>query len=138
VFLLFIYLARNLQYKEIADIVDMSTSSEKSAFVCINEIDSYLTLLKEKLISITGYANTLAREISTIVVSIQFQDITRQRLEHVISPVEKLHSELAAVQNKFNDVVADNTYTTQNELRDWLSQFYTMEDEKEVLEGVLG
>jgi methyl-accepting chemotaxis protein len=110
----------------------MSKSSEKAAHIRIREIDTFLTYLKDKLISITGYTNALAREISTIVVSIQFQDITRQRMEHIISPIEEILDELTALQKNLHDVVSENS-TTNKEVGEWLSKFYTMEDEKKVL-----
>ena len=53
--------------------------------------------LKESVGQNSGRAKELGQDIGQIVMSMQFQDITRQKLEHVYQPLESIHSPLQAI-----------------------------------------
>lgn len=53
------------------------------------------TTLKSAVINSKSHADELARDIGHIIMALQFQDITRQKLEHVIQPL----TEVEAVMN---------------------------------------
>ena len=53
--------------------------------------------LKESVGQNSGRAKELGQDIGQIVMSMQFQDITRQKLEHVYQPLESIHGPLQAV-----------------------------------------
>ncbi len=53
--------------------------------------------LKESVGQNSGRAKELGEDIGQIVMSMQFQDITRQKLEHVYQPLESIHGPLQAV-----------------------------------------
>ena len=53
--------------------------------------------LKESVGQNSGRAKELGEDIGQIVMSMQFQDITRQKLEHVYQPLERIHAPLQAV-----------------------------------------
>ncbi|RMH36138.1 MAG: hypothetical protein D6690_06685 [Nitrospirae bacterium] len=78
-------------------------------------------------------ARTLDEDISRIVMSMQFQDITRQKLEHVCVPLERLHETLQVLREPHAD---------RNRLREMLGrlrdveQSYTMESERETMKAV--
>jgi methyl-accepting chemotaxis protein len=54
-------------------------------------------LLKENVGKNSGRAKELGEMIGQIVMSMQFQDITRQKLEHVYQPLEAIHVPLKSV-----------------------------------------
>ena len=87
----------------------------------------------EKIKIIADDAQGLSKEISRAVVSIQFQDITRQRIEHVISPLEALNSEVVATLDSLIKKELDKFQTTGKTSTKALMSQYTMESEREIL-----
>lgn len=81
-------------------------------------------------------ATELAKDIAQVVMYIQFQDITRQQVEHVYSPLEKLLDHLSALNSDDQDPAAQQQ--TLEKLKSF-SKSYTMESErilmKEIQEG---
>jgi len=98
----------------------------------LEKIDSSIADSKKKLRELSTQAEKLAKEISTIVVSIQFQDITRQRIEHVISPLEEFSEELNALCTELASSGSLAEFK-QKDHKAWLEARYTMEDEKDLL-----
>jgi methyl-accepting chemotaxis protein len=87
----------------------------------------------EKIKIIAKDAESLTKEISKAVVSIQFQDITRQRIEHVISPLQMLNNDVIETIDKLIKKELDFSQTRENPLTDSLLKQYTMESEREIL-----
>jgi methyl-accepting chemotaxis protein len=102
------------------------------------KISSALQDTASKIDEIANDADILTKEINNIVVSIQFQDITRQRIEHVITPLETLNKELtAAIRDIENNDL--NIHSISNKLStNTLLQQYTMESEREIVKRVQG
>lgn len=87
----------------------------------------------ERMKMVAGDAENLSKEISKVVVSIQFQDITRQRIEHVILPLETLNKELnLLIDGKLNTDEHDFNQKDSS-ITDTLMKQYTMESEREIL-----
>jgi methyl-accepting chemotaxis protein len=89
-------------------------------------------LLQKSVQQEAGRAKELATDVATIVTTMQFQDITRQKLEHVYGPLEIL-------QTGLNTLVAatDSAELSQSleALRN-LDESYTMETERTVAREV--
>ncbi len=66
----------------------------------LGSIDDTVRTAGERMNALRADTETIAREIGNIVVSMQFQDITRQRIEHVIEPLERLKEELDGMAQK--------------------------------------
>ncbi len=81
----------------------------------------------------SGRARDLGNDIGQIVMSMQFQDITRQKLEHVYQPLERIHAPLQAVVDDTGGT--DMLPQVIDELRN-LEQTYTMESERFTMEAV--
>ncbi len=121
--------------------MDMSMETEKNVARqtddllkgTLTKIDETLTTTRNKLEVLSRHAETLAKDISAIVVSIQFQDITRQRIEHVIEPLEEFRSDLV----KLADDLTNSRLSEYESMKDhsqWLMEKYTMAREKEILQ----
>ena len=78
-------------------------------------------------------AKALGQDIGQIVMSMQFQDITRQKLEHVYQPLEHIYAPLKAVVEDTGDT--DRLPEVIEELRN-LDKIYTMESERRQLEAI--
>jgi len=86
---------------------------------------------KESIGQNSGRAKDLRNDIGQIVMSMQFQDITRQRLEHVYQPLERIHGPLQAVADDTGE--ADMLPQVIEELRN-LEHIYTMQSERLTME----
>jgi methyl-accepting chemotaxis protein len=68
----------------------------------------------------------------------QFQDITRQRIEHVIEPLFKLKSEMEEIIQNARNISEKIHEWEGNGSAEWLEKIYTMESEREVLRNTVG
>lgn len=108
-------------------------SSEAEVVVddTLKKIDKVMNEIKGEVSELSAGTEGLARDISSIVISMQFQDMARQRIEHVIEPLLRLKSELEEMSQKEN--------TIDKKLHEWegnntlaeLEKMYTMESERE-------
>ncbi len=101
------------------------------------QLDDVMTRAKEQLGELTKETGTLANDIGNIVVSMQFQDITRQRIEHVITPLEKFMSEYAEMIGKAEDMKTKINDWGANGKSKWLEEMYTMESERQIMRAAL-
>jgi len=97
------------------------------------KLDDVMTRAKEQLNELTKETGALANDIGNIVVSMQFQDITRQRIEHVITPLEKFMGEYAAMIGKAEDMKTKISEWGSNGKSRWLEEMYTMESERKIM-----
>jgi methyl-accepting chemotaxis protein len=88
--------------------------------------------LKESIGQNSGRAKDLGNDIGQIVMSMQFQDITRQKLEHVYQPLERIYAPLQAVVDDIGKT--DMLPQVIEELRN-LEHIYTMESERLTMES---
>ena len=88
--------------------------------------------LKASVRENSGRAKELGEDIGQIVISMQFQDITRQKLEHVYHPLERIYTPLQAVLEDIGG--ADMLPGVIEELR-YLEHSYTMEAERLTMEA---
>jgi methyl-accepting chemotaxis protein len=91
--------------------------------------------LKDAVLSLVESSRKIGDDIGGIVMSLQFQDITRQRIEHVIEPLQRLHGELEGFRNetlKISDNLEKDGFGGLAELE----KMYTMESERETLRAV--
>jgi methyl-accepting chemotaxis protein len=115
--------------------------SEKSATIVedtMHKIDGMVEEVKNQLDILTQETQSLAKDIGNIVISMQFQDITRQRIEHVIEPLldfkmelEEMLQSASSIDSKIHEFGSDN-YRIE-----WLEKMYTMESERKVLKDIL-
>ena len=106
-----------------------------------NKLDHMTRSLSDKNVQLCSsvsetqiQAERLSADIAGIVMALQFQDMTRQKLEHVIEPLESLSSDLRAVQTGQKPKAFDGTQNLLHELQ----RSYTMSDERQVLSATMG
>lgn len=106
----------------------------------LDKIDSMIDAAKTDLQKLSSQAEAFAKDINSIIVSIQFQDITRQRIEHVIEPLQEFAEDLEKIGSYIESIdQADSVQQLSNfdSAVDRLKQKYTMEAEKELMERSL-
>lgn len=115
----------------------MSSEAEAVVDDTLKRIDRVMSRTGRDLDELTAETEVLAADISSIVVSMQFQDITRQRIEHVIGPLNSLKAELEEMVEKTREI-GGRMSRSEGEGDNWLEDIYTMESEREVLRNTFG
>lgn len=101
--------------------------------------------LKTSISNVSKSVNVLSRiydnisgEIEAVIISLQFQDITKQKVEHVVAPLLKLREKLEGVSRAAT--VGDrliNAWEAKDLVLGDLDQMYTMEEERKIMNDVL-
>ncbi len=84
--------------------------------------------LKSAVMNSKSHADELARDVGQIIMALQFQDITRQKLEHVIEPLTEVRAVMdALIQGQSHDQVVNKMDFLAK-----LDRSYTMEEERAI------
>lgn len=82
--------------------------------------------LHSAIMNSKSHADELAKDVGKIIMALQFQDITRQKLEHVIEPLTEVREVMdALIQGQSRDQVA-----TKLDFLGRRDKSYTMEEER--------
>lgn len=115
----------------------LTAKAEDVVSSTLEKIDTVMGTARQELDELTAETNTLASDISGIVVSMQFQDITRQKIEHVTGPILDFKSEIDKVVRNTKGI-SDLVVGLESGMgSDWLMKHYTMDSEREILEDTL-
>lgn len=121
-------------------ISESNTKSSEAEIVVedtLKRIDNVMNEAKMELDKLGKETESLAKDITGIVISMQFQDITRQRIEHVIEPLFKLKAEMEDIIRKTKNISEKIHEWEVNSDASWLEKMYTMESERKVMENTL-
>lgn len=116
---------------------EKSKTAEDEVSQALQNIDDTVRTAGERMNALSTDTEAIAREIGNIVVSMQFQDITRQRIEHVIEPLERLKEELDGMAQKTQSMTSKMQAFEVHHGAEWLEQMYTMESEREAMRKAL-
>lgn len=103
----------------------------------MSRIDGTMQTIRQDITQLADESRFLSRDISNIIVSMQFQDITRQRIEHVNQPLTQFKTEL--------DTIIQSSEHWQEQLDqvedirsvNRLESLYTMESERATLQKAM-
>lgn len=96
----------------------------------IGSINHNMNLSSEKLEVLKVEAEKIAQDVNNIVMSVQFQDITRQQLEHVIDPLVTLKNEIDGAEKNYPKIFED---FQESGIKEEILNLYTMESERNVM-----
>jgi len=102
----------------------------------LKKLDAVMNEAGSRLDELTRETGTLAQDISSVVISMQFQDITRQRIEHVIGPLLAFKTDFEEITQKTEHIHKD-LLSGDNGDTERLEKMYTMESERKVMEKTL-
>ena len=102
----------------------------------LQKLDAVMNEAGKRLDELTKETGTLAQDISSVVISMQFQDITRQRIEHVIEPLLAFKADFEGITQKTEHIHEDPLSGDSGDT-EWLEKMYTMESERKVMEKTL-
>jgi methyl-accepting chemotaxis protein len=110
-----------------------SRESEEIMNGTLGRLDDVMNRVRNELDCVSTETGALAGEISGIVMSMQFQDITRQKIEHVIEPLRSFKSESEEMLRMAGDFAAGIEADVSKSGMSWLENMYTMESERQVM-----
>ncbi len=102
----------------------------------LEQLDAVMNGARNRLDELTRETGTLAQDISSVVISMQFQDITRQRIEHVIGPLLAFKTDFEGITQKADHIHEDLLSGDNGDIES-LEKMYTMESERKVMEKTL-
>lgn len=117
--------------EEMHDSQEMLESSFSGFKSSVRNVSDAVNILTESY-------NVISGDIENVIFSLQFQDITRQQVEHVTAPLVKLKEKLE--ESGRIATLSDNLireWESSDDLASELEDMYTMEGEKEAMYEVL-
>jgi methyl-accepting chemotaxis protein len=128
-------------YRKAEKSAEENTAKSLDAGMAVDEtlsaLEAVMNDAKGRLGGLRTETEALAKDISSIIVSMQFQDITRQRIEHVIEPLLKIKEESESLLQQITSM-SETMHHQSNELAaSWFDKMYTMESEREVMKQTL-
>jgi len=115
----------------------LTAKAEEVVSSTLEKIDSVMGTAHQELDGLTTETGTLAEDISGIVVGMQFQDITRQRIEHVTGPLLDFKREIDKVVRNAREIADFVVGLETGKDTGWLMKHYTMDAERDILESTL-
>jgi methyl-accepting chemotaxis protein len=110
-----------------------SIESERIMNDTLGRLDDVMASVQGELDSLATETECLAGDISGIVMSMQFQDITRQKIEHVIEPLREMQSESEVMARNLRNPSLEFEAGGSKDRISWLENMYTMESERQVM-----
>ncbi len=124
---------------------DMATHNDESAKESKKGIDTLLSSLmsthgsiKSSVDDLAISSHDIANDISSIVTTLQFQDATRQRIEHVIEPLSRLEADMLKIARGRGDKESNEELEVSVKDIGGLAKIYTMESERKMLSSSSG
>lgn len=113
---------------------ELAVSSEQDVNEALGLLDGGINSAKETIKRLQEETAKTAERIRGIVISLQYQDINRQRIEHVIEPLDIVGKDLIGLSAAMNDVGVNLCTLRLSDLSSHLKTMYTMESEREIFE----
>lgn len=138
---------KNMKGRISGDIKKIETSDSTLREVT-NKFKESIINISEAIQALTGSYNVITGDIENSLYALQFQDITRQEIEHVVGPLEKLKDRLTNVENIYEQLVKEpnkagsegssenNKAIAKKDILNDLKNIYTVEEEIQVLNKI--
>ncbi|MDT8317660.1 MAG: hypothetical protein RQ824_06680 [bacterium] len=117
---------------------EFETISDEFIGESFNNLKTSIHNVSESVNVLSRIYDNISEEIEAVIISLQFQDITKQKVEHVVAPLLKLGEKLETVSQAA--AVGDrliNAWEAKDLVLDDLDQMYTMEEERKIMNEVL-
>ncbi len=115
----------------------LSRDSETIINETMDKLNESMNHAKDELDGLSKDTESLARDISGIVISMQFQDITRQKIEHVIEPLRTISNDHERMTARISGEETASLYSHSPDDMSWMEEMYTMESERQVMKDAL-
>jgi methyl-accepting chemotaxis protein len=124
--------------KSTLQINNIATSSEEAVEKALSKIDNSIASTREIVGLLQHQASRTSEQVRDIVIAMQYQDINRQRIEHVIEPLKIIGEDLEAISFNLEKADVELTTASLHDLSSQLQSMYTMETERTVYKSHQG
>ena len=117
---------------------EFETISDEFIGESFNNLKTSISNVSKSVNVLSRIYDNISEEIEAVIISLQFQDITKQKVEHVVAPLLKLGEKLEAVSRAAT--IGDrliNAWEAKDLVLGDLDQMYTMEAERKIMNDVL-
>lgn len=121
--------------KDVNNVNEIKVESEGKINRTLDELSNLMASSGRMVQEIQASSSALSGEINSMVVSMQYQDINRQRIEHVIEPLQILKSDLNGLGSALERFSGGELVVDVSEIAKHLQGIYTMESEREVFQS---
>lgn len=139
------HINKNMKSRISSDINKIETSDSSLRDVTTKFKES-ITNICEAMETLTGSYNVITGDIENALYALQFQDITRQEIEHVIEPLEKLKERLCILESSYDRILNNEEIgnakiekskdVVKNDMFKDLQKLYTVDEERHVLRNL--
>lgn len=118
--------------EDINSVKKITDSSGDQINTTLEDLNRSIMRSNEIVQDIQSSSSDLADDINHMVISMQYQDINRQRIEHVMEPLEMMKADLTAIADALRQYRGDGINIDTAKLKEHLQKIYTMESERDV------
>ncbi|MBN8216895.1 MAG: hypothetical protein J0L75_09650 [Spirochaetes bacterium] len=105
----------------------------------VGRINGVIESIRGEMEGLRRDAESLAKNTSEAVISMQFHDIIRQRVEHVLEPLTQVRAQLGELGAGLEPYAGNAApQSNRDAIAAWLAGFYTMKEEMDILKESLG
>lgn len=123
---------REKTVENVRNIKEIHDRSDSEISRTLKVLDQSMTNSSRIVEQLTHTSAELANEIGGMVVSMQYQDINRQRIEHVIEPLDMIGADMESIRSALNTFGGDELHVDVSNIEHYIKELYTMESEREV------
>lgn len=123
----------NQSAKEVETISEVTANAHADVDGTLNRLDGAIERSQDIISRLQQSSMQLAEEINAMVVSMQYQDINRQRIEHVIDPLDIMKNDLDTIAAGLKNITEPGNRLNVRELTEHLNRIYTMESERALI-----
>lgn len=116
----------------VRNIKEIHDRSDSEISRTLKVLDQSMTSSSRIVEQLTHTSAELANEIGGMVVAMQYQDINRQRIEHVIEPLDMIGADMESIRAALNTFSGDELRVDVSNIEHYIKELYTMESEREV------
>lgn len=91
----------------IAEDIKKIETSDNTLREVTNKFRESITNISEAMQTLTSSYNVITGDIENALYALQFQDITRQEIEHVIEPLDKLRVRLQNIESSYDQLIKE-------------------------------
>lgn len=117
----------------VTETIRVMNSSEEKLEGSIDKVRVTMGKVGKAIHVLTDQYNSIIGDVEEVLTHMQFQDITRQQIDHVIEPLNSLRESLNNAWQIGLKVSGGELSDSKKEVYDYLESVYTVKDEKEGL-----
>jgi len=118
--------------KDVQNVREISENSTEEINSTLEQLNNSMSKSNMIMQELQSSAAALADDINGMVISMQYQDINRQRIEHVIEPLQIMRSDFGEIGKTLGSFKGGVLALDISEIAKHLQDIYTMDSERDI------